>query len=371
MHSLICPQCGQKLQSAFRNRSAIYSCKDYHGQAVTLPGVRALCNSSKFANMLWQKAYNQPQVNPAKLCPVCRRAMKSVPLTLPDNSVLELDVCCSCQLVWFDWEELEKLPQESSPPAEAALPQKARTIMALHTIEKQSRDYSTEVDDHPENPWQFLAGLMGFPVEKNAPPLQSVPCVTWLLGLTCIVLFGLTFRDLAGVIANWGFIPELWFRKGGLTIISSAFLHGSLPHLAGNMYFLMLFGDNVEDAIGKKRYILLIIFFELFSTLLYCIFASDTSIPCVGASGFISGIIALYAVLFPQVRISCCSRFFWKFYWWGMPAWLMFAFWIIFQTIMAVLAGSTINVAYTAHIGGAAAGLLAGAIIRTKKFAPE
>lgn len=368
MQSMICPICGGKLDLVQPENVAWCECANLHGQAVTLPGVRSLCSNSKFANMLWQKAYNQTQENPSKLCPSCRKPMKSVPLELNGSEVLELDICCRCQLVWFDSDELDKLPKEvpvTTPDAE--LPQQARTIMALHQVQEQSRGVVSGYDDEPENPWQYLAGIMGFPIEQNMPALRSTPYITWLLVLICLTVFGFTFSNPEAAAANWGFIPEQWMRKGGFTLLSSVFIHADLWHLLGNMYFLLIFGDNVEDFIGKKRYLLLIVLSELFSTLLYIIFARNGAVPCVGASGFISGVIALYAVLFPQVRIVFCSRYFCTFHWWGMPAWVLFTIWIIMQSVLAVLSAKVSNVAYTAHIGGALLGLLAGFIIRRQQ----
>lgn len=364
MYDLFCPHCGKELHAIFHRRVALYRCPDGHGEALTVHGARTLTGSSPFINHLWQQACNHAAAG-SRACPVCRKAMKTVLLTAENNPV-ELDVCCRCQEIWFDPQEISILP---SPPAAAEdqLPAKAREIMALHAVEQQSAAMETaEANSHaPDSVWQYLAGLCGFPVEKDAPPLKRIPLVTYAIILLCALIYALSCRDLSGAAQAWGFIPRAWERYGGLTFFSSMFMHGSLWHLLGNMYFLWIFGDNVEDFLGWKKFLLLILFSEVSAQIFYILLAGSGNwhIPCVGASGFISGIIAVYACLYPQVKIALCSRWGIFFYWWGIPAWAAFGVWLALQTVMA-LCNTTSNIAYSSHLGGAAAGLLLGLFIR-------
>ena len=149
-------------------------------------------------------------------------------------------------------------------------------------------------------------------------------------------------------------------------LLSSMFLHGGIWHLVGNLYFLLICGDNVEDEFGKGKYILLLLASGLCASLLHALFDPRTEIPCVGASGFISGVIACYAVCFPRVRLSFAlmSRSVFgailaRRNWFSIPAWGAFALWVVLQIVMAFLprpGGG--GVAYLAHIGGALPGLL-------------
>ena len=188
-------------------------------------------------------------------------------------------------------------------------------------------------------------------------------------------MFLLTFSHLREAIDNWGFIPEQWSRHGGLTLLSSMFLHGGIWHLVGNLYFLLICGDNVEDEFGKGKYILLLLASGLCASLLHALFDPRTEIPCVGASGFISGVIACYAVCFSRVRLSfslmsrsILGALLARRCWFSIPAWGAFLLWVLFQLVMAFLPRSGGGVAYLAHLGGVLPGILWGFHHR---FAPK
>ncbi len=168
-------------------------------------------------------------------------------------------------------------------------------------------------------------------------------------------------------IDAWGFIPEQWTRHGGLTIITSMFLHGGIIHLLGNLYFLLIFGDNVEDEFGHGGYLALIAAAGLSALCLHSLFDLRSGIPCVGASGFISGIIAAYAFCFPKVRLAfmiCRRNYVLPFSLYrclmAVPAWGVFAIWIAFQILaaMATRHAAGGGVAYLAHLGGVLPGII-------------
>lgn len=328
--------------------------------------LRSLCSSRELVNFIWRKSL--ANVSGSNMCPVCRMPMKVVYIDI-NGEKIELDVCCRCQTVWFSEEEFAALPLKSIPLKDE-LPQKAKEILALHNI-KNVQEQNIDTDGEPDNPWKFIAGTLGFPIELDAPALRSIPIITWSMALICILTFFINFTDHTDIIKNYGLIPSDLFNRYAVTCLTSIFLHGGVMHLAGNMYCLMIFGDNVEDYLGKWRYLALLVFSGLFSSILYCVLNIDSNIPCVGASGVISGITAAYAVLFPWVNLSFCFRHVCIFNWIKIPAWGAFALWIIFQILMAFVienkAGS--GVAYSAHIGGAICGLIFGMILRiSSKF---
>jgi len=362
-----CPSCGTELVKEFYEKVIDFRCPGCGGRMMTISGLRTLCGDRNFVNTLWNTAqYGYSQVGPA--CTSCGKTMRRVTLPL-SGAALELDVCCTCRLVWFDPGELARIPLPE-PEAQEALPQKAREILAVRQIEMEEtrlkRVFDQSSGDAPDEGWKYLAGLLGMPVEVDAPECRRKPLVTWSITAACLVVFALTFGNLQEVIDNWGFIPMLWTRHGGLTILTSMFLHGGIFHLVGNLYFLMIFGDNVEDEFGRLKYIVLLVASGLCATFLHGIFDPRSNIPCVGASGFISGVIAFYAVCFPHVRLSFMlwARSFAVAIlsgrnWFAIPAWSVFAIWIGFQIVMAAVSKSgTGGVAYMAHIGGALPGIL-------------
>jgi membrane associated rhomboid family serine protease len=119
-----------------------------------------------------------------------------------------------------------------------------------------------------------------------------------------VLTFIFTLSNLHQIVMQFGLVPaELW-RDGGITLITSFFLHGDLFHLIGNAYFLLIFGDNVEDQLGRWRYALVVLLAALAGDLLHVAADPRDTVPCIGASGGISGVIVFYALKFPQARLE-------------------------------------------------------------------
>jgi membrane associated rhomboid family serine protease len=179
-------------------------------------------------------------------------------------------------------------------------------------------------------------------------------------------------------IDNFGLIPSEIIRGQRLhTLFTSMFIHGGPVHLIGNLLYLHIFGDNVEDAFGHKRYF----FFFLASgviaslvhvaTLLITFDISSLNIPTIGASGAISGILGAYIVLYPRAQILTLLLFGW-IYIVPIPAVFLLSFWFIFQLLYGLFdleIGVPSGIAYWAHIGGFLAGLIFG--LAWKKRRPK
>lgn len=350
----------------------IFQCRACGGRMMSLYALREACGDRNFVNMLWQTAQHGYS-EPGPRCSFCEKQMRTVTLPLSGEGI-ELDLCCRCPMIWFDPHELERIPRPEPPePSQADLPPEAREILAIRRMEREAqrleRVYAKServYADEPDAAWKYIPGFLGMPVELDGPTCKRPPYLTWGIAALCFVVYLLTFSDLNAVVRNWGFIPDQWMRHGGMTMITSLFLHGGLFHLIGNLYFLLVFGDNVEDEFGPLKYTVLLISSAASAMLLHALFDPRTNIPCVGASGFISGIIVCYAICFPQVRLSflLASRngflaFSRRFGWWACPAWVACCFWIFLQILMAALSRSD-SVAYLAHIGGLIPGILFG-----------
>ncbi len=369
-----CPRCKTPLIKDFFEKKINYTCPNCHGRIMSLAGLRAICESKQFPNMLWQTAqYGVSQEGVT--CHSCNKKMRR--LTLPlDNMVFELDVCCCCQLIWFDQNELENIPIVKEKTIEK-LPQQAIEKLALIEIEHIEENMSSTSKHSPDNEWKILIAYLGFPVETNSSPCSRWAFITHLIAVICIVVYIFSFKNLDMIIQNWGFITEYWSRHYLLTIITSQFLHAGIWHLLSNVYFLLIFGDNVEDFLGHKKYIFLIIASGLMALFSHVLFDGRSTIPLVGASGFISGIIACYAVLFPKVRISfmICQNLLYMMLlkernWFSIPAWGAIIFWIVLQVVLAAkVSNNHGGTAYIAHISGAILGLIFGFYYRKKQKA--
>ena len=375
-----CPNCAAELEKEFYEKVIDFRCPGCGGRMMTVSGLRTLCADRDFTNMLWNTARNgYSQGGP--VCTSCGEPMRRVTLPL-SGMALELDVCCSCRLVWFDPGELARIPLPR-PEAREELPQEAKEVLAMRQIEVEGTRLrrvlreSDSDENAPDEGWKYFAALLGMPVELDAPECNRKPIVTWFIAAVCVVVFGLTFLNLPAAIDKWGFIPAEWTRYGGLTVFTSMFLHGGFFHLIGNLYFLLVFGDNVEDEFGWFKYIALLVASGLSAVLLHGIFDPRSTVPCVGASGFISGVIACYAICFPKVRLSFmlwARSFTFAFFsgrnWLAIPAWGAFGIWIFFQVVMAAVSKSGGGgVAYMAHIGGVLPGILFAIYYRCRRRA--
>jgi membrane associated rhomboid family serine protease len=158
------------------------------------------------------------------------------------------------------------------------------------------------------------------------------------------------------------------FPSSAPTIITSMFMHGGIAHIIGNMIFLFVFGDNIEDRYGRIKYVLLYLGWGAAATLTHSFYAVSTGqgeVPSVGASGAISGVLGAYLVMYPRANIfTIIAAFF--IYTIRIPVLVYIPFWFIMQLIFAVIGqlgpGSETGVAYLAHVGGFIAGAATGLI---------
>lgn len=172
-----------------------------------------------------------------------------------------------------------------------------------------------------------------------------------------VIGLGYIPSTLSGIAERPG---ELVLVPDWATYVTYAFLHGDIWHLGGNMLFLWIFGDNVEDAMGHLRYLVFYLACAVGGAILHGLAAPDSQAPLIGASGAIAGIVAAYLMLHPRVKIWILA--------FGriplrIPAWIALALWIGFQFVMFALAGED-QVSWAAHIGGIVTGAVLVFLLR-------
>jgi len=180
-------------------------------------------------------------------------------------------------------------------------------------------------------------------------------------------LFALGYGAIPAVIFGYADLaPELQRLPDLATLVSCMFLHGSFMHLAGNMLFLWILGDNIEDSLGHFRFVLFYLACGIAAALAHALSDPTSQLPMVGASGAISGVIGAYLVLHPKAPIKTLV--------WliiiELPAWLVLGIWAVFQLLSAVgsAGGAGGGVAWWAHLGGLAAGLILIVPMRRKQI---
>lgn len=204
-----------------------------------------------------------------------------------------------------------------------------------------------------------------FPIRDHNPSHRT-PYVTYALIVVNIAVF-LSYvalfnepRALNAFFAEWALLPaRISAGEGYETLISTMFMHGGWMHLAGNMLFLWIFGDNMEDAMGHVGFLLFYLAAGLAAAFAHVISAPGSMVPTVGASGAIAGVMGGYLLLYPKARIDILFIFIVFFRVFQVPAWAMLGFWFAMQLFSGVGADPTTGgVAYWAHAGGFIAGLV-------------
>jgi len=365
---LDCPNCRHPLVRCHNEFGNFWHCGDCEGTAVTVSLLRKFVDQSTM-NALWQGS-RQWEFPRRKDCPGCHNRMEEIPLKLPVGE-RHVDVCERCHFVWLDageWDDLPhakvEAPVATADPVREASPE-LREKIALQRIERM-RERERERDPGASYEWwQWLPGVLRLPVEEEQPTTGARPLATWGLAGLILIVGLLAFTDLERFVESFGLVPAEALRHGGITLVTSFFLHAGALHLLGNLYFLFVFGDNVEHFLGPLKFLFLVAAAALAGAVLHILIDPDSAVPCIGASGGISGIMAFYALRFPKARVSLLLVWFLPNSWLRLSARWMFALWIVQQCfVIWQQVNGYGNVSAAAHLGGVAVGVLAWFVFR-------
>jgi len=209
---------------------------------------------------------------------------------------------------------------------------------------------------------------------RDENPAARAPVVTRILIALNLLVFlyeVMLGPDLRAFLFDWGFVPvkfTLAVRYGDLPllpavlpVLTSMFLHGGWSHLIGNMWYLWIFGDNVEDTLGHAGFLAFFLAGGVAATLIHYLTGPIAEVPTVGASGAIAAVLGAYLVAFPRARVFTLLPLFPFFQVVPLPAFLVLGLWFLFQFALglgALGASGSGGIAFWAHIGGFAAGWL-------------
>ena len=155
-----------------------------------------------------------------------------------------------------------------------------------------------------------------------------------------------------------------------LSMLYTMFLHGSLLHIGGNMLFLWVFGNNIEDRLGRVKFLIFYLLCGFIATLVQTLASVSSGAPQIGASGAIAGVLGAYLILYPRARVRTLVFFFLIFFL-DLPAYVLLGLWFVMQLLQGVGPAATSGgVAYMAHVGGFVAGIVLLAIFRPKPQMP-
>jgi membrane associated rhomboid family serine protease len=212
-------------------------------------------------------------------------------------------------------------------------------------------------------------------------PVRLTPFVTWALILACVFVYGweisLGGRGMDSALNVLGFTPGTLLRSQSApselmgvppvaTIFIAMFLHGSILHLAGNMLYLWIFGNNIEDAMGHLRFILFYFISGVAAAMTMAFMDPASSVPMIGASGAISGVLGAYMLLYPRARVTVILPLGIIFYPFRIAAVWVVGLWFLTQLVTAALTNpNQPGVAWWAHVGGFLAGLVLTPLLKS------
>jgi membrane associated rhomboid family serine protease len=221
---------------------------------------------------------------------------------------------------------------------------------------------------------------------RDANPTRSTPLVTLAIIAACVLVFAAQLERLASggeaalarFVTEWGVVPaELVgaLRSGAIvsqetaTLITSQFLHGSIIHIGGNMLYLWIFGNNVEDRFGRMRFLVFYLAGGIVAAMAQVAIDSGSTVPTIGASGAIAATLGAYLVLFPGARVTTAIFVVFFYQLIEVPAVVVLVFWFVLQLVsgigsLGVDDSATGGVAFFAHIGGFVFGAAVGLLVR-------
>lgn len=348
-----CPTCKIGLQTVRQREGLYYYCSECKGRAVTVPQIRRMAGD-RFASALVRKMNTAKEVS-WRTCPFCIGPMKSFEVSDPPFT---LDSCKPCVTVWFDAGKFDELPEGVFESPEDLL-MTALEADAKQKMQSQAMIGEGYTAEPPDEAWKWIPATLGFPVKYNNAEISRRPWTMWALSALIFIVSVCTFSDIENVEKHWGMVPAHALRYGGATLLTSFFLHAGWLHLLGNLYFFILFGGEVEDFLGWGRFLVLIFASTFVGHFFHILGNLHSEVPCIGASGGISGVLIFYACQFPRARLGFFFWFWRGLGWVRIPAWGFFVLWFGRQLIvlMEQMAGIT-NVSAMAHIGGVTTGFL-------------
>jgi membrane associated rhomboid family serine protease/Zn-finger nucleic acid-binding protein len=348
-----CPTCNIGLQTVRQREGLYYYCSECNGRAVTVPQIRRM-TGDRFASGLVRKMSTATQVS-SRACPFCLSSMKSFAVSDPP---VTLDSCKPCVTVWFDAGKFEVLPEGLLDSPEEVL----LTAAELESKRKAQQEWALGegllAEDPPDKVWKWiLAAVPLNPVKYHNVEMSRRPWATWSLSAIIFIVSVCTFHNLDSVAEKFAMSPAHPLRYGGATFITSFFLHGGWEHLLGNLYFFLLFGNEVEDFLGWWRFLVLIFSAAIVGDFFHMV--GDPGADLIGASGGISGVLMYYACQFPRARLAFFFWFLPRSGWVRVPVWALFLLWFLLQLLGAMeqMYGFS-SVSSLAHIGGVTTGLL-------------
>lgn len=361
----LCPRCRAPLSGSDHQGVVTLVCPACRGLFLRGKDLRSQFGPAVHLIESAERALDQAAA--ALACPAGCRAMRRrfVPAA---RGGIHVDVCPVCDGVWLDHGEVRAILDSARkrsglharrrPAVDAAeLTEEATGRVSRSDIAVGMAD-SDDPDQKDSWGWWIFSFVTQLPLE-GYNPVQRTPFAVWGLMAVCVALFGVQLSVGHTVIEQLGLVPRLLVEEhdGPARMIASMFLHGDWLHLLGNLYFLKVFGDNVEDRLGRVPFLVFYVACGLAADFAHVTSDRLSTIPTIGASGAIAGCLGAYLVLFPGATVGISPSLFTLFRVIRVGASLYLPWFLIWQVIAAQLYPRA-GIAWWAHIGGFVAGMI-------------
>ena len=365
----ICPVCFSAL---IADVSQINILKKYTTQELLSHLLSALVNDSIYD----KKKFFQAKKDLA--CPACGSYMRAY--NFNNKTKFNVNKCISCESIWLEKLQIPliAISHLSNSEDDTGFKQLIENLYAQMSKKGsfKIRPLDELIAPYIAIPLSFLpifpyAGA--FPAGDDMVKTHKPYVILSIIGL-CLFFFILTIVYGEPIIQNLSLIINQVYNNNHMyRLLTYMFLHGSIFHLLGNMWFLWIFGKIVEDRLGKWLFAILFFISGLSSAMLYSATAANINIPCVGASGAISGIIGCYLILFPKIKIkfNMFFMYFTKKITTYVPAYYYILTWIVINVLHGFIqAGTkTSDVAFWGHVGGFISGVIFAELYKNLKQA--
>lgn len=374
-----CPACNNQLQSTQYKNYILDFCAVCGGiwfdKGELKDTVNSLISDNEVDYQTVKEALNKKPIDLKseqhliRQCPKCNGGMKIFNYSYDSN--IFIDKCPSCEGVWTDMDEIKQIAKynKGNPKVDAM----GKSVAEAY---KRYLENKLKTEEFMDLGGKFSIGkfllwrVSLFPIPlKDENPIKKIPVVTLSLILFNVIIFlyQLFFvHEPETYVRLVGLTPSGAFQSNRLfTFISSMFVHGGFWHILGNMYFLWLFGDNIEDEWGSIKFLLFYLLCGIIGSLTFIGVHPNLNEPAVGASGAISGILGAYIILYPDVEVSA----FWLGRIRGISAFGYLLYWVLFQALFGVIeicSKTPSYIAYWDHLGGFFCGVLIAYIVKKK-----
>lgn len=353
-----CLHCEQKLTPQKIGRFHIDSCASCNSQLLTLAALKKL-TSDELARSIWTLSLRQQQSS-VHACPLCSQRMLEVYVSTNET---EIDLCPHCQAVWLDRGEAQQLDLTDEhysvepfafDPRLTPDAQKELALLGSEFLQQQHEQLKG--NNPPDSLSQKILGYIGFPISLSYLKECTQPWISLTLAALIVLVYPFTFQNIEQYGLLFGIIPAQGFFASLARSFSASFIHSEAIHVIGNLYFLLVIGMRIEQQLSNKNFLILLCVSSMSTGLMLALSNSTETVPYIGSSGVLFGLLAYYIIQSPLARWSFVMWIGNRPFWYSLPTFILAIPWVFYTVIIQIYSHHALSA--FAVLGGALGGLL-------------